>query len=112
MNVLSLDYFENTVPANVNNSVTVEVIASIPTDAALGANFEFSVDAYLNDIGSTSEIRTVNVGSPTYSTTVRIKRHAVACDNVFFYKGILFYFILSIYKLRLKQICIFTYMLL
>lgn len=93
--------------------MTVEVIASIPTDAALGTNFEFSVDAYLNGIGSTSEIRTVNCGSPTYTTTVRIKMHAVACDNVFFYKGILFlFFILSIYQLRLKQICIFTYMLL
>ncbi|XP_076088695.1 uncharacterized protein LOC143059091 [Mytilus galloprovincialis] len=68
--LLNTDYFENTVPANVNNSVTVEVITSIPTDAALGANFEFSVDAYLNGIGSTSEIRTVNVGSPTYTTTI------------------------------------------
>ncbi|XP_063411227.1 uncharacterized protein LOC134694160 [Mytilus trossulus] len=68
--LLNSDYLENTVPANVNNSVTVDVIASIPTNAVLGANFEFSVDAYLNGIGSTSEIQTVNVGSPIYTTTI------------------------------------------
>ncbi|CAC5402563.1 unnamed protein product [Mytilus coruscus] len=68
--LLNTDYLTNNVPANVNNSVTVQVKGSIPTDAVLGANFEFSVVTYLNGIGSTSEIQTVNVGSPTYTTTI------------------------------------------
>ena len=65
-----LDYLYGFTTDDSNNTITLEILGSIPKNGQPGSTFTFTVDSYIDGIFRTTTKFDVTEGPPSFTTTV------------------------------------------